>query len=40
MYYTEKYGKFNMTADYAENAESIIGASVNFSIFQLFCEQD
>ena len=40
MFYTEKYEKFNMTAEYAENAESIIGVSVDFSICQLFCEKD
>ena len=36
MFYTEKYEKFNMNAEYAENAECVIGASVSFSIFQLF----
>ena len=40
MFSTGKYEKFNMTAEYAENAESVIGVSVGFSIFQLFCEKD
>ena len=40
MFYTGKNEKINMVAEYAENAEGILGASVGFSIFQLFCEQD
>ena len=40
MFYAEKDEQFNMTAEYAENAKSVIGASVGFSIFQLFCEKD
>ena len=40
MFVAEKYEKFNMTAESAENAVSVIGAVVDFSIFQFLCERD
>ncbi len=40
MFFTEKYEKLNMATNIAENTASVIGASVGFSIFQLFFERD
>lgn len=33
MFFSKNYGKFNMTVQNAENATSVVGVSIDFSIF-------